>query len=116
MSAGEAVEDIRFKKEAARREAKAQRIKDDGTAILNYLDANDPDRQGMTKKRIRDGLGWDSERMGRSLQPLMDDGFLVECKVQVTTGTGTRPADGVRRKPKEEPKQEYDLLNREVFP
>jgi hypothetical protein len=115
VSAGDAIEDIRLKKETARQEAKAQKIKEDGTAILNYLDANDPGRQGMTKKRIRDGLGWDSERMGRALQPLMDDGVVVECKVQVPTGTSTRPVDGVCRKPQGEPKEEYDLLNREVF-
>jgi replicative DNA helicase len=98
-TAGEAREADGETKVNAKEAARAQAIKEDGTEILNYLDDQDRDRQGLTRQRIREGLALSGDRVGRAIQPLIDGHVVEECSVMVPSGKGERPVPGVRRPP-----------------
>jgi hypothetical protein len=85
-------------KEAERDEGKQQKLQKDSSAVLKYI-GDHQDGSGIVGwSRMRDGLGWDSARLGRALQPLLDKAIVEECSLEVSFGKGKRTVKGIRRK------------------
>jgi hypothetical protein len=99
----ETARDATEERKAAKAAAKQQQVRDDGTQLLLYLDKHDPERNGLGLTQVRNAMSWNGSRMGFAVQPLIDIGVLMECKVMVPCGTGERQSNGIRRPHRDEP-------------
>jgi hypothetical protein len=97
-TAEQAVRDATAERRAEKERAKARQVRDDGSAVLLYLDRHDRERQGLTKRRLRDALNWSGTRLGCALRPLLDLNVLEECSIRIDCNGGQRDCSGVRRR------------------
>jgi hypothetical protein len=98
--ATEARQEVAEEREDARERAGAQKRERDATKVLLHLDEHDPQREGLTRRQLRDGLNWGDARIGRATQRLLDQRILEECQVCQPFGHGEKKVAGVRRPPR----------------
>jgi hypothetical protein len=95
---GETIREGQVEKATARAdvkaEVKAQRIQKDRAFLLLYLDRHDPARKGLVWTRVRNGMGWNNDRMAQAAQPLIDEGLVVELSLM----DRGKQAKGIQRK------------------
>jgi AAA domain len=85
-----------------RRQAdRAAREKEADGEVLKALDRLDPQRQGCSKQRLAEELGWHHEKLSAALARLHGEGILEVLSVSYVKGNGAEGSClGVRRWPK----------------
>jgi hypothetical protein len=100
-TAGEARENLLEKRETEKQKERERRDKEDDAKVLLLLDDLDPERNGLSVSRIRDGVGLNRDRVNRSVARLERQKIIEELEVTVPIGSGARrKAKGIRRRPR----------------
>src|SRR5262249_6813268 len=85
-------------REAKKEKAAAQRDKKAETKLLRALDKLDPERQGVSKRKVRIKSGLNPDPMDAALMRLVEDGVVVTYVGTTTSGKGRQQqAEMVKR-------------------
>lgn len=73
-------------------------VGDNAQAVLQRLDAIDPQRRGVTVQDVMGALGWGRDRVNNAVAKLVEDNLLERVPIDRTTGNGVRKTyEGYRR-------------------
>jgi hypothetical protein len=100
-TATEAINRAAEERDTKKQEQKDRKSKADDSQLLAKLDKLDPDRNGVSKNKLRDALDTSGAKINRSIQRLTEDNVIEEILVTVTAGKGAQQkCQGIRRRPK----------------
>jgi hypothetical protein len=77
----------------------AEKAKSDAVQLLDALDRLDPDKHGVTVRKVRDMAGIGKPKMDRAMATLLTDAIIESIDLEVPVGAngGTRSCEGIRR-------------------